>query len=62
MKSTSVTIEVVRQVTARTPHGGNDEREVKLEPDHRHGDDDDHDDDHDHDGHDQQLCLYNTFD
>ena len=62
MKSTSVTIEVVRQVTARTPHGGNDEREVKLEPDHQHGDHDDDDDHYDDYDHDQQLCLYNTFD
>jgi len=28
----SVTMEVVRHVTVRTPHGGNDEREVKLDP------------------------------
>ena len=41
-----MTMEVVRHVTVRTPHGGNDEREVKLDPgddDHHHHDADDDD-------------------
>ena len=38
-------MEVVRHVTVRTPHGGNDEREVKFAP----GDDHDHDHDEDDD-------------
>ena len=44
-----MTIEVVRHVTVRTPHGGNDEREAKLNPDHDHDHGDDHDPDYDHD-------------
>ena len=42
-----MTIEVVRHVTVRTPHGGNDEREAKLNPDHDHDHSDDHDPDYD---------------
>ena len=43
-------MEVVRHVTVRTPHGGKDEREVKLAP----GDDHDHDHDHDEDDDDKK--------
>ena len=60
--STSVTIEVVRHVTVRTPQGGNDEREVKLNPndDHDH-DEDDNDDDGDGDDHDEDDELVMTM-
>ena len=49
-----MTMEVVRHVTVRTPHGGNDEREVKFAP----GDDHDHDhDEDDADEKDKQLTI-----
>ena len=50
---------IMTMVTVRTPQGGNDEREVKLNPDHDHDDGDD--DDGDDDGDDDMKIIWRCF-